>query len=143
MKKKASKTYMVDFDLGDQTQMNPKIFRILSGANYTRIDFGYVTPWIYIRGGWIRIAPETFIQVKGSEKRYRLTDAKNIPIYPEHHHFSSTADWRVFSLFFEPIPIKDSIIDIIEAEKPNDNDFNYYGIKLKYDPKLFLEGGEG
>jgi hypothetical protein len=139
MIKKAPKTYLASFDAGNQTKMNPKIFRVLLGENYTRIDFGYVAPWLYIRGGWIRIAPETFIQVKGSEKRYRLTDAKNIPIYPAHHHFSSTADWCVFSLFFEPIPIKDAVIDLIEAENPSDTDFNYYNIILSYNPELFIE----
>lgn len=138
--KKTSKNYLLSFDAGDQSEMNPQIFRILLGEDYTRIDFGYVAPWEYIRGGWIRIDPATFIQIEGAEKRYNLTDAKNIPVYPEHHHFESKEDWCVFSLFFEPIPLKDSVIDIIEAENPKDTDFNYYGIKLRYDPLLFIVG---
>jgi hypothetical protein len=43
----------------------------------------------------------------------------------------STEDWQVFTLLFEPIPIKDCVIDIIEEESPDENDFNFYGIQLK------------
>ena len=123
--------YLVNADAGDQLMKNPKILRILMGNEYTQIDFGYVAPWMYNRGGWIRIAEHTHIQVQGSKKKYMLKEAKNIPLAPEQLNFESTEDWRVFSLLFEPIPLKDCVIDIIEEEEPNSDDFNFYNIKLE------------
>jgi hypothetical protein len=37
----------------------------------------------------------------------------------------------MFTLYFEPIPIADCIIDMIEEEHPSENDFNYYGVVLR------------
>lgn len=128
--KKIVNSYLPTLEVGDQRKKNPKILRIILSEKHTRIDFGYVAPWIYERGGWIRIAPYTFVQVHGSDKRYALIEAQNIPIAPEQLNFESTEDWKVFTLFFEPLPLKDCTIDLIEEEKPEDTDFNFYGIKL-------------
>lgn len=134
--KKNNKQYLAAIhDPHDQRQ-NPKVLRIILSDECTRIDFGYVAKWIYEKGGWIRIAPHTFIQVHGSEKRYALKEAINITLAPEQHHFESTEDWQVFTLIFEPIPIKDCVIDIIEEEEPDANDFNYYGIELRHVNKV-------
>ena len=123
--------YLVKADAGNQLMKNPKILRVLMGNEYIQIDFGYVAPWMYDRGGWIRIAPYTHIQVQGSKKKYALKEALNIPLAPQQFEFESKEDWRVFSLIFEPIPLKDCIIDIIEEEQPNSDDFNLYNIKLE------------
>jgi hypothetical protein len=128
--KKTNKKYLATIEVPEDQCNNPEVLRIILCDEYTQIDFGYVAEWIYEKGGWIRIAPHTFIQVHGSEKRYAMKEAINITIAPEQHHFESTEDWQVFTLIFEPIPIKDSIINIIEEEKPDENDFNYYGVKL-------------
>ena len=134
--KTTNKYFLADIEVGDQVKSNPEILRIILTDQYTRIDFGYVAPWIYVRGGWIRIAPQTYINVHGSSKTYKLIVAKNIPLAPEQFEFESTEDWRVFSLFFEPIPHKDCLIDIIEEENPTKNDFNFYKIQLKIDKNL-------
>jgi hypothetical protein len=34
-------------------------------------------------------------------------------------------------LYFEPLPTKDCIVDLIEEENPTKNDFNYYEILLE------------
>jgi hypothetical protein len=127
---KEAKQYLFSFDAGEQKKKNPKILRIFLSEQHVRVDFGYVAPWIYHRGGWIHIKPHTYLQVKGSKKKYKLTDAKNIPIKPAKLDFESIEDWQVFSLFFEPIPVKKCVIDIIEEENPNEDDFNYYDIQL-------------
>ena len=131
--KTTNKYFLADIEVGDQIKSNPEILRIILTEQYTRIDFGYVAPWIYVRGGWIRIAPHTYINVHGSSKAYKLIEAKNIPLAPDQFEFESTEDWRVFSLFFEPIPHKDCLIDIIEEDKPTKNDFNFYNILVKID----------
>ena len=67
-------TYLVDFIAGKQAKENPTILRIFINAAYTQIDFGYVAPWKYVRGGWIKIAPYSFLKVKGDNKKYNLLE---------------------------------------------------------------------
>ena len=126
---------LAELDAGNQAESNPEILRVILSDQYTRIDFGYVAPWIYVRGGWITIAPHTLIKVHGSSKCYKLIEARNIPLAPEQFEFESTEDWRVFSLYFEPIPKKDCQFDIIEEENPTQNDFNFYNIMITINNK--------
>lgn len=128
--KKIKKTFIPEIETGTQKKRNPEILRVLLNEDYTRIDFGYVAPWIYDKGGWIKIAPYTFLRVNGSSKRYNLKEAQNIPVSPERLDFESTQDWQVFTLYFEPIPLRDCIFDMIEEEEPTSKDFNFYGVKL-------------
>ena len=129
--KQINNTYVVQPIFEEQFKKNPVILRVVLSKEFTRIDFGYAAPWIYNKGGWIHIAPETFIKVKSNNERFKLSKAINIPIAPDRIDFESTEDWRVFSLYFEPIPINDCMIDIIEDENPDENNFNYYNIELK------------
>ncbi len=138
--KKTEDVYLVNVDASELIIKNPKILRVLMGAQYIKIDFGYIAPWMYDRGGWIRIAPYTHIQVHGSKKKYALKEAINIPLAPQQFEFESTEDWRVFSLLFESIPLKDCVIDIIEEEVPSLDDFNFYNIKLKNVTEMVLRG---
>jgi hypothetical protein len=132
MKQKQIKSaYVVQPIFKAQRKQNPVILRAILSTEYTRIDFGYAAPWMYDKGGWIHIAPYTFLEVQSTKERFKLTEAINIPIAPERHDFESTEDWRVFSLYFEPIPIVNCSINIVEEENPNDDDFNYYDIKLE------------
>lgn len=117
--------------LDENAKKNPAVLRVILSKDFTQIDFGHVAPWIYTRGGWIRIAPYSYIQVVGMDKKYKLLDAVNIPISPDKHDYESTQDWQVFSLIFEPIPLKEYSINIIEEENPNERDFNYMNVKLE------------
>ena len=126
-----NKTYLVQPVIKDAQKNNPTLLRILLNEQFTQIDFGYAAPWMYIKGGWIDIAPQTYIRKVDSKEKFKLINALNIPISPERHDFETKSDWKVFSLFFEPIPIKDCVIEIIEKENPNENNFNYYGISLE------------
>ena len=110
---------------------NPDILRIHLTPEYTKVDFGYVAKDIYINGGWIKIASETFIENKITKQRYTLVNAENIPIAPIHHYFETKKDWRYFSLIFPPIPQNDCTLNIIEVENGSKNNFNYYGVELK------------
>jgi hypothetical protein len=109
---------------------NPQLLRILLSKEFTRIDFGYTTPWYYQKGGWITIAPKTYLKVEGKEDRYPLKDAVGIAIAPQRVNFKSTEDWQFFSLYFEPLPLNNCTIHMIESEKPTPNDFNFYDIQL-------------
>jgi len=127
---KRNRTLLIPLNIVCEPNTNLIMLRAVLNQQYTRLDFGYITTAQFIKGGWIRISPETFLKVHGADKRYVLTHTDNIPIAPDHHHFESTKDWQYFSLYFEAIPQKTSVFDLIEKQDPDENDFNYYGIEL-------------
>ncbi len=122
---------------------NLQLLRITVTNLETKVDFGYQATSYYTKGGWIKISPKTFIRPKGSNQKYILTNATNIPYGPEKLHFNSSIEWRYFSLHFPPLPeylnlnsiapesIK--VIDLIEIENGTENEFNFYGIRLDDD----------
>jgi hypothetical protein len=124
-------TYVVHPLIKGANKNNPCLLRFVMNEKFTRLDFGYAAPWIYEKGGWIHIAPYSYLKVKDSKKKYLLLSAQNIPISPDRHDFETIEDWKVFSLYFEPLPTKDCIVDLIEEENPTKNDFNYYEILLE------------
>ena len=128
--RKRKKRLLIELNEVREPNTNLVLLRAILDSEYTRLDFGYIATSYYVKGGWIRISPETYIKLHGDDKKYILTEAENIPIAPEHFHFESNKDWQYFSLYFPPIPQKSCSIDIIEEENPDDNDFNYYGIDL-------------
>ena len=125
---------------------NLQLLRITVTNLETKVDFGYQATSYYTNGGWIKISPKTFIRPKGTNKKLILTNATNIPYGPEKLHFNSSIEWRYFSLHFPPIledandkkslmfdtaePRTIESIDLIENEKGDETDFNFYGIKL-------------
>jgi len=127
---KPKRSYLAEFTAHGNQSANPTILRIILSTEYTRIDFGYLAPWIYIKGGWIKIARYTYLKVRGDKKKFTLIDAKGIPIAPEILEFESIIDRQVFSLFFQPIPIRDCVIDMVEEENPTENDFNIDSIRV-------------
>lgn len=123
--------YLPEITVPATNKTNPVLLRVILSEEQTQLDFGYAALSIYVNGGWIRISPETYLQLDSTGKRYPLKKVKNITLAPEQVEFESRTDWCVFSLFFEPIPIADCVLHMIEAEKPDPNDFNYYNIALR------------
>lgn len=119
------------YNLEGHGKSNPLLLRLEINPNYTKVDFGYPTLSKYIKGGWIKMAAKTFIEIKESRKRFTLTQTEGIPIAPKKLIFLSDKDWQYFSLYFPPIPKVDCTINLIEAEKGTQNDFNYYDIPIK------------
>jgi hypothetical protein len=133
---------------------NLQLLRITVTNLETKVDFGYQATSYYTNGGWIKISPKTFIRPKGTNKKLILTNATNIPYGPEKLHFNSSIEWRYFSLHFPSIlddsdnkkslmfntaePIKIDSIDLIENEKGDSTDFNFYGIRLDDERKKSL-----
>lgn len=131
--KKRNKRLLFELNEIREPNTNLVLLRAVLDSDYTRLDFGYIATSEFVKGGWIRIAPQTYIRIEGDSTKYTLNHAENIPLSPELLHFESNKDWQYFSLYFPVIPQKDCRIDIIETENPNDNDFNYYGIELNTD----------
>ncbi len=125
-----TKNLLFEIPKRKEGKQNPTLLRVLLTKEFTRLDFGYTTPWYYEKGGWIKISPKTYLQVEGSSEKQGLKEAVGIAISPKRLDFESTQDWQFFSLYFEPIPRTDCVFDMIESDKPTKNDFNYYGVVL-------------
>jgi hypothetical protein len=128
---KKNKTLLFTINKKGHSKSNPDLLRIILSPDHTKIDFGYTAREIYIKGGWIRMEQDTFLEIKETGKRYVLSQAIGIPINPEHHYFESKKDWRYFSLCFPAIPQTDCTLNIIEIENGSRNEFNYYDVELK------------
>lgn len=137
---KKNKTLLFTINEKGHAKSNPDVLRIILNPDYTKIDFGYIAREIYIKGGWIRMEQDTFLEINETGKRYVLTQAIGIPINPEHHYFESKKDWRYFSLYFPAIPQTDCTINIIEIKNGSKNDFNYYDIGLKMEDGVEVLG---
>jgi len=135
-----NKSLLFEIPKLEGSRSNPRLLRVIVTSTFTRIDFGYTTPWYYESGGWIKIAAKTHLVVSGNEKKFLLKDTEGIPIAPKKMNFESTEDWQFFSLFFEPIPLIDCELSIIEKENPTEKDFNYYSIQLLLSEGLTILG---
>ncbi len=116
-----------------------QLLRIIILTNEIKFDFGYKASDYYYRGGWITISPETFIRPVGSNEKFFLINATNIPYGPEKLHFNSTLEWRYFSLHFPLLPEGTKMIDLIEKEtdKTDPTQFNFYSISLSEASKQY------
>ena len=128
---KKNKKLVFNLNVIGHGESNPILLRISLYPEITKIDFGYVTTDKYNYGGWIKIAPETFIENTVTKERFVLTNAVGITLAPAKRNFESNKDWQYFSLYFPAIPQKDCTLNIIEKIKGNKNDFNYYNVALK------------
>jgi hypothetical protein len=131
--KKPTKSLLFDVSKQDQAKnrANPRLLRVLLSEQTTRLDFGYVATAYYHKGGWITISPDTYLQIKGSTKRYLFKEAEGIALAPEKLNFESTKDYQFFSLYFEALPGGNLVFDMIEHYPGTPNDFNCYGIELR------------
>ena len=129
-KQKNTKKILFQLNVLGHSETNPILLRMLVTPEFTKVDFGYTTTNKYIRGGWIKMAKETFIENVATKKRYKMIKASGITIAPQKHNFQSNKDWQYYSLFFEPMEQKDAIVNLIEIEKGTPNDFNYYNIEI-------------
>lgn len=94
---------------------------------YTRIDFYYKSPDYYVNGGWIQMHPLSFIRPAGSDTRYSLFKAVNIPLAPDKLYFKHCGQHHSYTLYFPALPKDTKAIDIIEREAPG-TFFNFYNI---------------
>jgi hypothetical protein len=131
MKKQKLPRLMKIINMGNNSCSNPCLLRVIAAPEFTRIDFGYAASDIYNRGGWIDIWPETYLSTNTSANRIPLKKVQNVPLSPEKLNFESMQDWCCYTLFFEPIPIQNCKINIIESENPSPNNFNFYDIELE------------
>jgi hypothetical protein len=98
---------------------------------YTQIDFVYIAPKKYIKGGWIQIDAKSYIQPANSDTRYPLLEARNISIAPTKLHFNSAGQVHHYSLIFPALPKNVKQIDIIE-KLAEGSYFNFFNVALQH-----------
>jgi len=107
-----------------------QLLRITLTERTTRLDLGYQANDEYDYGWWINIYQETHLLTSVSERKFLMQDHKNIVTAPGRLNYESRSDWQFFSLFFAPLPLVDQYVSMIESEKPDKNNFNFYNIPL-------------
>jgi hypothetical protein len=107
------------------------IEKICLDDDFTRIDFVYIAPKQYINGGWIQMDSGCFIRPKGSEVRYKMMQAINIPIAPSKYYFKSKGQVHHFTLLFPALPKSVKQIDIIERLAEG-TFFNFFSVALQH-----------
>jgi hypothetical protein len=104
---------------------------------FTRIDFVYIAPKKYINGGWIQMDSGCFIRPIGSEIRYKMVQAINIPIAPAKYHFKSKGQVHHFSLLFPALPKNVKQIDVIE-KLAEGTYFNFFRVSLQHNEPTLI-----
>ena len=130
MKKSSNTSFLINEPKYTAGKGMPQLLRIEFSPEFTKVDFGYQTTDLYIKGGWVRISKDTFIQLKSTGEKLTMTSADNIPIAPAHFHFNTSKDWLYFSLYFPSIEFKNGKLDLIEAVPGEPTDFNYFDIVI-------------
>jgi hypothetical protein len=124
---------------GHKTQCTQvQLLRVILEGDFTRVNMGCQATSYYTKGGWIRIAETTFIQVLPAGMKLKMIGTENIPKDGTKHELKSTKDWLYFSLFFPAIPFKTCKVNLIEKENSTGNDFNFYDIELKISEAIKL-----
>ena len=138
MKKSTSKKNIINEPRYKASKRRPQLLRIEYAPDYTKVDFGYQATDHYIRGGWVRLAKNTFIRIQTTGEKHMLVRADNIPLAPVHHNFQTTKDWLYYSLYFGPIELQSGKLDLIEAEPGAPTDSNYYDIEIDANKRIEL-----
>ena len=124
------KTLIIKSPISEYTPNDQSGIECISiDENYTRIDFIYISPKKYPNGGWVKMDRNAYIQICGSNKKYHLLKAINIPLDPDKYYFKKTGQVLQFTLLFPAIPKTTTSIDIIERLEPG-NYFNFFRVSL-------------
>lgn len=107
------------------------IEKISLDDDFTRIDFVYIATKNYINGGWIQIDSGCYIRPIGSEVRYKMIRAIDIPIAPTKYIFKRCGEVHHFSLLFPALPKSVKFIDIIERLAEGTY-FNFFKVALQH-----------
>ena len=107
------------------------IEKISLDDDFTRVDFVYIAPKKYSNGGWIQIDSGCFIRPIGSEVRYKMVSAINIPLAPSKYYFKSKGQVHHYSLLFPALPKSVKFIDIIERLAEGTY-FNFFKVALQH-----------
>jgi hypothetical protein len=116
-----------------------QLLRITLTERTTRLDLGYQANDEFYSRWWINIYRETHLLTSASDRKFHMQDQKDIVTAPNKVFYESRTDWQFFSLFFAPLPLVDQHISMIESEKLDKNNFNFYEIPLLIKDSILLK----
>ena len=80
---------------------------------------------------WVCVLPQMYIRPCGSEEKYSLVFAFNIPVSPNKHYFSDPHEHLHFTLFFHALPKGTTHIDIVELDGAGSVTYlNFYNVPM-------------
>ena len=84
---------------------NPILLRLTQTQEFTKVDFGYTTTNKYINGGWIKMAPDTYIEDTLTQKGISCSRLPELQFHPTNTISNHTKIGSI-TLYFEPLPQK-------------------------------------
>lgn len=119
-----------------QTYQNPYVESVgdrlcfITKVEYTKQHTIVSFEHLNNNNGWIRLAQN--IHIKTPEgKRYNYIKSEGISIAPAMDHFTEGENKRAFTVYFEPLPKKVKVFDILEVVPGSRYDFNFYGVNIE------------
>jgi len=112
--------------IDDSTKL--KLLTSAEEQGHTIIHCKYVSPHIYINGGWVNIWPITYLDNDSESLRLELLQVVNIPLAPNKHYFKKPGEILHFSLIFGRVPDHWSSFNMQEIAG-NSLGFGYSGIE--------------
>jgi hypothetical protein len=133
-----TKTYVFKNPISQQTpNEHLGIEKISLDDDFTRIDFVYIAPKKYLNGVWLQIDSGCYIRPIGSEIRYKMVSAINIPLAPSKFYFKSQGQVHQFTLLFPALPKSVKQIDIIERLAEG-RFFNFFRVALQHNAPILI-----
>jgi hypothetical protein len=105
--------------------------------NYTKIDFVYISPKEYPNLSWVLMHGDAYIRPVGTENKYKLIKAINIPLAPNKHFFQKSGQVLKYTLLFPALPRNIKQIDIIEKLIPGPY-FNFFRVNISHGQPLLI-----
>jgi hypothetical protein len=105
--------------------------------DYTRIDFVYISPKEYPNVSWVQMHGDSYIRPVGTENKYKLIRAINIPLAPNKHFFKKSGQVLKYTLLFPALPKNIKQIDIIEKLVPGPY-FNFFRVDIAHGQPLLI-----
>ena len=98
----------------------------------TVIHFIAFPSMLYNALWWTNVHLHMFIRPVGSQERFKMIFAQNIPYAPQKHYYKNEKDKLHFTLYFQALPKGTTHIDIIEIEGGHPMEcFNYFNVPVE------------
>ena len=95
---------LLQLNLVRKPKTNLILLRAILGKEYTRIDFGFIASNLYVRGGWIKMFPDSYLRTNSSEAKYKLKYTDDIPLAPDDLISSPIRTGGIFRCSLSPYP---------------------------------------
>lgn len=110
--------------IGKENDASVKIYGIEITENYTAVYMSWTNT--EYKDGWYCVDKGMYIYIPTTERKYALKTIDNCAIKPLQTKIAY-GQTKELTLYFEPVPVHISKIDIIE---PHNDGWKFYGVEL-------------